>query len=287
LFLALADLTEKTDHHQLTITLRDLCKHAGIAKGAFPEALRALEERNLITTRHGSNHQKSRYQVNWWDTIRGSFSDPPNQIGASSSDPQMALTLTHDGSNSDPQTDPAGMPMPHARVPSNSDFHFPIPILDRVLKSDPRDFDQPTLQHLAGRVHSYMAKFGRHHNGENEGKLYIDTPGDPPEPPDRAIMARIMAIAEPPGIAQLLDQLWCEAGMKLAMHPHQENPLQPRTYGWFVTVGLSKIHGIEWRVTAQANADWHVHKRGQQPPTTSQLQAAIRKLANAKSMDRR
>jgi hypothetical protein len=183
--------------------------------------------------------------------------------------------------------------MPRAREASNSDFHFPIPILDRVFKSDARDFDQPTLQHLAGRVHSYRAKFGRHNSGENEGKLYLDTPGDPPEPPDRAIMARIMGIADPQHLARLLDELWSEAGQKLAMHPHQENALQPRSYGWFVTIALERIHHIHWSQTAQATADWHVHKKSQQPrtadqpPTVGQLRADVRKLANAKSMDRR
>jgi hypothetical protein len=128
-----------------------------------------------------------------------------------------------------------------------------------------------------------MAKFGR----RNDGRLYLDTPGDPPEPPDKAITARFLAVADPPQLARLLDDLWTDAGQKLAQFPNQENAYQPRRYQWFVTVALAEIHQIRWTQTAQATADWHVHQKSQQPRTTAQLQGDITRLARTKGMDRR
>jgi hypothetical protein len=129
-----------------------------------------------------------------------------------------------------------------------------------------------------------MAKFGR----RNDGRLYLDTPGDPPEPPEKVIVARFLAVASTDQLARLLDDLYADAGQRLAMFPHQENALQPRSYPWFITVALSAIHKIRWTQTAQATADWHVHQRSKRTPTHAELQANIARVAGNKSMgDRR
>jgi len=86
LFLTLAELTEDDPHHSVTIALRELCKLANIAPSIFPEALKALEERNLVTVRHGGNRRQNAYQVNLFDTICASFFDAQKPLRASNSD---------------------------------------------------------------------------------------------------------------------------------------------------------------------------------------------------------
>ena len=258
-----------------------------MAAAQFPTALAALEERRIITVRHGGTHQQNRYQVNWHATICASFSDAPTANGASNSEAQAPLNLMHSASETEAPADPAAMPLPRARETSNSDFAVPNETLDRVFQSELRDFDKTTIEYFGRRLHSYMAKFGRHNAGPAEGRLYIDTPGDPPEPPDKTITARFLAISTPQGLANLLDDLWRDAGQAMALRPNQENAYQPRRYAWFVTTALAKIHKIHWSTTAQATADWHVHQKSQQPRTTAQLQGDITRLARTKGMDRR
>jgi hypothetical protein len=288
-FLALADLTHNRHGHGVSITTRDLCKTAGTSTATVSADLAELESRNLITVRRG---HPNRYAVGWWNTIvvADSATNPPaNVADLTTEQGRLSLIQRQDDADSATETAAAAMPMPRARETSNSDFHPSIPILDRVFKSEVRDHDRQTLEYIGHRLHSYMAKFGRH----DDGRAFLDTPGEPPPPPDKAILARLMATAEPPQLARLLDDLWSEAGQKLAMHPHQENALQPRSYGWFVTIALERIHHIHWSQTAQATADWHVHKKSQQPraadqpPTVDQLRADVHNLANAKSMGRR
>jgi hypothetical protein len=265
LFLTLATLTEHDANHTVTIALRDLCKLALIATSVFPEALKALEERSLVLVRHGGKHHQSAYKVNFWETICASKFDAPTPIGAPKFDAPVPLFSMHSASEFDAPT----TPIPRARETSNSD-QLPNSTLDRVFKSEVKDFEKTTLEYFGRRLHAYMAKFGR----RDDGRLFIETPGYPPPPPDKPITARFLAIDTPQTLALLLDNLTADACKAYALRPNQENAFQPRRYSWFVTTALNNIHGIHWRQTAQATADWHVHKRGERQPAPPATEAA-------------
>jgi hypothetical protein len=69
LFLTLAELAEDDEQHTVKIAARELCKLADIALSVFPEAVKALEERKLITVRHGGNRSQNAYLINFFKTF--------------------------------------------------------------------------------------------------------------------------------------------------------------------------------------------------------------------------
>jgi|SRR5271157_2247610 len=77
LLLALASLTERTQDHTASISTRELSKLAKLSESALPAALKAVEERALITVRHGGTIRSNRYMVNFFTTRRASFGEAP------------------------------------------------------------------------------------------------------------------------------------------------------------------------------------------------------------------
>ena len=65
-----------------------------------------------------------------------------------------------------------------------------------MFQSEIQDHDKDALAYIR-RLHSYMAKYGRHDAGPHQGQLYTDTSGQPPPEPDKAIVARFMGTAPP------------------------------------------------------------------------------------------
>lgn len=269
LALALATLAEDSPHHSVKVSTRALCKAANLSESALPAALRALEGRQLITIRHGGPGSPNAYLVNFLNTVRGaSFAEaPPASFG------EAPLPLFERRPASFPEAPPSGnkeLTSTDARV----DLSTALPtILDRVLKSRPTDFDEKLLAYTRRYLHSYMGKLGR----DEHGDAYV--PGRPPVPPDDRIVAQLLAVADPPALFAVLDNLVAE------------RKAAPYSYGWFVTVTLQRIHGISWSQTKKARAQLAVVRRGGRPVQpadvhdfTQQTLAEIGAIAKAKAI---
>lgn len=83
-----------------------------------------------------------------------------------------------------------------------------------------------------------MCKLGRDDNNQ---------PTPHAHPPDAAIVAQFLAVAEPHRLAPMLENLMLDK--------------QPAySYAWFVTVALQRMHGIGWQQTKKARAALRVVK---------------------------
>jgi hypothetical protein len=97
-----------------------------------------------------------------------------------------------------------------------------------VLRSKPAHFDKAAIERGRKWLHGYIATISRDPR----------EPQDPnAHPPDDFIVAQFLALAEWSRLEKLLRDLFHE----------RKRPGQ--TYGWFVTVGLQRIHGITWLQT--------------------------------------
>ena len=115
---------------------------------------------------------------------------------------------------------------PRARV--DFDFDNSDPIIDRVLKSKPKDADPAAATELRKLLHSYQAKWG---------------PTPNPHPPDATITAQILAIAPIGELVKLFTDMFLT----------REAPGE--RYSWFLTVALQRIHGISPQTTARRRAE--------------------------------
>lgn len=235
LAIALAALTENNKHHTITIGTRDLCKAANLSESAVPAALRALEERALITIRHGSASRKNAYMVNFLSTASASFAEAPP---APFAEAPLPLFERHPASFREaPPTENKELAGAAAAV---DEVPRLTPILDRVLTSKICHHDKSDLARFRSWLHGYMAKLGRDDRNQ---------PLTDPHPPDLEIVAQFLAVAEPRRLETMLDALLIER--------------QPAySYAWFVTVALQRIHGIAWTETKKARAELRMVKRG-------------------------
>ena len=227
LALTLAALAEFAPHHTLTISARALCTAANLAFSAFPAAIKAIEDRGLITIRHGGANRKNAYQVNFLSTVPVSFAETPPDANKALASAEAAL----------------------------DNFRLENPILDRVLRSKVQDHDADTVAYFRRFLHGYMRKLGR----DDNNRRHTDT-GAEPHPPDNEIVARLLAVAEPTRLAPMLENLMNDANAS------QDSALQPHTYGWFIYVALSRLAGIHFTTTKAAEQQFRLHKRGQRPP---------------------
>ena len=141
----------------------------------------------------------------------------------------MVLFQDHGGLVTGPGGGPIAGPHPRARV-ENSDS---IELLDRLLKSSPKKFDDATRAKGKEWLYGYMRKFSRERD---------------PHPPDEQIVAQFLAVAPWPQLENLLMRLFrenCEAG---------------KTYAWFVYVALQRIHGISAAQVRQRKAELQLVK---------------------------
>jgi hypothetical protein len=322
LWLALLELTERTPNHSVKIALRPLAKMAAISEGAFPEAVKRLEREGLITVSRGDRHKRSTYTVRFWQQLGASISDAPDLVGASISDaPDLVGASISDapdlvGASISDAPDPPNAEtqelFPHdqdasvSRAPdyssraraSTESIDFDLN-LDRVFEANYSDFDPATLKFFGNWLHSFMAKFGR---SLVDDTRYLETKRGVP-PPDKQIVARFCAVAEPNRLAAMLENLTLEAKAEDArLNPRgpgsDSGPgtLQPRKYSWFLTVALKRIHNIHHTKTHDAEKEFRIRKRsGVRIPTAANTPPAaeqsglefaeeIKQLAKAKGM---
>jgi len=258
LLLALAELTEDDEHHSVKIALRELCKLANIAASVFPDALKALEERNLITVRHGGNRRQNAYQVNFFKLICASNFDAQGPLRASKSDAQLHLNSMHSASKFDaPPIEKEAL----ARAAAASDFDSSILILiDHVCSAKAKNFDAETLTRFRRWLHSYMAKCGRKVTGER----WADLTESPP-PPSNDQVAQFLSVSDERTLTRMLDDLL------------RENH-DVYGYQWFWAVALQRIHGVSVEKRKKATAILvDVKRQAEQQRVIRQLSSRLRK----------
>jgi hypothetical protein len=93
-----------------------------------------------------------------------------------------------------------------------------------------------------------------------------------------------MAIAEPPRLEVMLSNLGIDAMGAKAHLPDTRSSLNPWNYAWFITLGLSRIHGINFQTTKKVRAALRDVKR-QPAPQPQQIELPdIADLARRKAM---
>ena len=108
------------------------------------------------------------------------------------------------------------------------------PIVDRLVKSKPSDFDPELIARVRGFLHSFRGKLGT----DDMGNPF--QPGNPPHPPDDKICAELLSLADERRVFHCLRDLFDEANARR----DTDKAMRPRSYGWFKYVLLQRIHGI-------------------------------------------
>lgn len=251
----------------VTASSRQIATWCKIARSKAIPAIDSLTKRGLLTTRQGSANRTAIYQVNALQTVRivqtgGPFRGPLEpETWSPKGTTQVPL---RDGSGPLRGPGPADSKALAPAATALDNFRLQNPTLDRVLKCKVSDFDKTTVEFFRRALHSYMAKFGR----DEANRRYADT-GAVPHPPDNDVVARFLAVSEPHRLMPLIESLSYEA--------ERDDTLQPHSYPWFVYVGLSRLAGIHFSATRQAEQQFRLHKRGQRtaPPAPAAEQTGL------------
>jgi hypothetical protein len=134
-------------------------------------------------------------------------------------------------------------------------------LIDRVYSSKPQDHDKADLAALRRILHGYYAKFGRDEQGHAV---------QAPHPPQDDVTAKVLAVADLHRIETMMDNLTLDAINAGAHQPGTNAALNPQQYIWFVTIALSRIHGIHFSVTKKIRAALRDVKRHPRPPEPEQ-----------------
>jgi hypothetical protein len=293
---ALADLAPKLKEAELRVMLelsrrqedspegvrastRDLSNTIGCGRPNVQKALASLTKRNLVRSLAGSAIQAAGYRVNVFDTIQmgGYATKPPPAQGwlsyVATPTPGVAILRSQGGYDTlPPPTDSTAL----AAAAAGLDFDpATLGLIDRVLSAKAKNVDADDLAHFRRRIGSHYAKFGRDHNGR---------PLQHPLPPSDEIVAQFLAIGTPGRMETMLDALMLEAAEADATNKGTD-AMRPYNYAWFITVGLSRVHGIHFQQTKRARAILKEVKRKPAPPQPEQIPLPdIAELARKKTM---
>jgi hypothetical protein len=252
---------------------RELAKSCGIARSNTQKAIDQLTQKCKITARQGTATNSATYRVNIFDTLRmgGPITGPPPGLITG---PPLALFQGHPGPVlGPPPTDPKGL----AAAAAALDFDpTSLGLIDRVLSAKPKKADPQDLQRFRARLHGYMAKFGRDGNGRAVQF---------PHPPSDEIVAQFLAIDDPNALDTMLSNLILDAQNAGAHLPNSRTAYNPWNYVWFLTIALSRRHGIDFRSQKQARAILRDVKKRPAPPEPEQLALPdVAALARKKAM---
>lgn len=240
---------------------RELATACNIARSGIPGALKRLRELSLITFRPGNTRQATIYRACAFDTLQ--ISGPKIGPLTASQWPENRATVDLFSGHSGPIIGPP--PIEEQRLTAAAaslDLEFAsLTLIDRVLSAKIKDHDANDLAHFRRRLHGYFAKFGRDERGR---------PVQSPHPPPDDIVAQFLAIAEPRRLETMMDNLELDAIAARAHEPATRSPLNPWNYAWFVTIGLSRVHGIHFQTTKKVRAALRDVKRHPRPPEPEQ-----------------
>lgn len=249
LFLALWDL-QQDNPRGLRINTRDLAKASGISKSNLLPAVKQLGRLCYLTHRAGDATTKGFYRICAFDTIQ--ISGPATgPLTAENSGPEAGplpqqVVLFQDQSgpfSGPPPTENKTLQAAAARVEISTET---LMLIDQVLSAKSSTFDPHDVETFRRWLHSYMQKFGRSDDNRPIG--------NGARPPKDDLVAQFLSLAPPKRLATFLDNLMLE----------QQTC---RTYGWFITTGLQRIHGIHFQETKKARAALAIVKAGAKPDT--------------------
>jgi hypothetical protein len=245
------------------IDSRQLAKDCNIARSGIYAAADKLIGLSLLTRRKGNTRTATFYRVCAFDAIRISGPKIGPLTAPQWSENRTTVDLFSDHSGpiiGPPPLDPKGL----AAAAAALDFDFAsLSLINRVLSAKPKNTDAQDLQRFRSRLHGYFAKFGRDGNGRAVQF---------PHPPQDDIVAQFLALAEPARLETMLDNLTLDAQTAGAHLEATKSAYNPWTYGWFITIGLSRIHGIDFRTQKQARAALRDVKRRPAPSQPEQIE---------------
>jgi hypothetical protein len=242
----------REDSHTAKVSSRELAHATGLARSNVKSALHSLVERNVIATDNGSASHAASYRLAFLEVVvlfqplvRGPKLGPPPPLEKGLSSVQVGLFQTQGGPNLGPgvgaqQAHPPEISTAALKEDARARVDIDgtnVPIIDRLLKAKPKNFDNVLIQHFRGWLHGYMAKLGREPH---------------PHAPDDVIVSQFLSCGEPHQLGRLLDDLLAE----------RKEP--GHSYAWFVTVALQRIHGISPEKVKQRRTELRLVK--QRPP---------------------
>lgn len=261
--------TQQTNPNGFRIDGRKLAQACQIARSGMYAALQHLVELCLITRRAGNTRDATYYRVCMFDSIQ--ISGPIFGPLASPRWSENRTTVDLFSDHSGPIIGPAPVEEQRlAAAAASLDLEFTsLTLIDRVLSSKPRDHDKDDVAAWRHRLHGYYAKFGRDGAGR---------PVQSPHPPPDDIVAQFLAITEPARLETMMDNLELDAITARAHQPGTRSSLNPYNYAWFVTLGLSRVHGIHFQTTKKVRAALRDVKRRPAEPEQQPL-IDVRELA--------
>jgi hypothetical protein len=121
-----------------------------------------------------------------------------------------------------------------SRVRVDIEFDHTIQeILDRVMRAKPKEHDLKTITEMSRWLWAYRRK-------------YSDPPEPDIHPPDAGVVAQFLAIAELPRLQALLYDMMTD------------RVVPGYSWGWFITVGLNRIHGIKSSIVKERRRQLHL-----------------------------
>ena len=215
---------EATRRKQISVlaSSRDLEAATKTARRAIQRAIDGLTTRGLIAVRQGTATKAAAYIVRILELLP--MSGAPKTPPAQPEDEQVALFGTKGGAFRTPPphenaADPEAEPVDIEGF--NSTTSTLDPRLKKIFQRRPEQFSPAALDQARRGLHGHMRKFGIEANAH---------------PPDDKITARFLACGEDAGGWPRLQALLTDL---------MNERKRPRTYGWFVTVALQRIHGIK------------------------------------------
>lgn len=220
----------------------------GLSTSSVYDGIRDLVAGGFVTKRVGSTMRASSYELVFLDTVEiASSSDFEKPRSSKFEEPLFSEFESYDldfrGTSSsefeEPPPQNAGDTAMLGRVRSEECLTFEA-VLDRIRRASPQTLSSDLIDHARRRLHGYMRKMG---------------PEVHCHPPDNRTVAQFLSLGDGvggwPALDALLNQLFAE-GQKLK---------QVR-YGWFLSVAMQRIHGVnpqvakrgrELRVVAKAH----------------------------------
>jgi hypothetical protein len=259
----------------IKIDSRQLAKDCNIGRCGIYSAIKHLVELNHLTHRPGDTRNASIYRVCAFDTvaISGLKTRPLNPRQWSENQTTVDLFSDHSGLETRPLP-PDSKGLPAAAAPLDFDSAS-LRLIDRVYSSKPQDHDKAELATLRRILHGYYAKFGRDERGQALKA---------PHAPQDDVTAKVLAVADLHRIETMMDNLTLDAINAGAHQPGTNAALNPQHYIWFVTIALSRVHGIHFSVTKKLRAQLRDVKRRPTPEPEQIALPDIGDLARKKSM---
>ena len=266
-FRVLFELTLRAcreDRHTAKASTRELAHATGLARSNVITALHGLCQRNVICTDQGSTTRSATYHLSFLEVaVLNAPLVPGPKLGPPQKEKNVQVVLFQDqgGPNLGPlqieknvqvvlqQDHPPEISTAALKEDARAPVDFDgtnVPIIDRLLKAKPKNFDNGLVQHFRDWLHGYMAKLGREPH---------------PHAPDDLIVSQFLTCGEPHQLGRLLDDLLAE----------RKEP--GHSYAWFVTVALQRIHGISPETVKQRRTELRLVKKQQRPPEQPQIES--------------